>query len=95
MEKEDAYNKIFSLESEIIQLKALRNIDYNKSPVRQYLDENINIAEVENGKENEGFESIHSFEFSGLKSPTATSPVQDPKIYQKYRDFQNKFLRNS
>lgn len=35
MEKEDAYNKIQNLEGELIQLKALQMLDYNKTPTKE------------------------------------------------------------
>ena len=89
MEKEDAYNKIVSLESEIIQLKALKAIDFNKTPEKSAIEEQIS-------GENNHLESAESFEFAPSKTPIiSTSPVHDPKVYQKYRDFQNKFIKSS
>ncbi|CAI2384460.1 unnamed protein product [Moneuplotes crassus] len=83
MEKDDAYNKIAMLEGEIMQLKALRSISLNKSPDRKHASH----------KKVEETQGINSSDLSCPKTPPCSSPIQDPKVYQKYRDFQNKFTK--
>lgn len=87
MEKEDAYNRIQNLEGELIQMKALKMLDYNKTPTKENtLHYTSNLHDI-------NYDTNESFDFVMPQTPiSTTSPIQNPQVYQRYREFQNKFI---
>jgi hypothetical protein len=87
MEKEDAYNKIQNLEEEIIQMRALQVLDYSKTPTKE------NTLHYTNHIKDLNYDINDSFDFQMPNTPIlSASPIHDPKIHQRYSEFQNKFI---
>jgi len=84
MEKEDAYNKIAILEKELMCTKICDDSNTTQA-MRNEMDDRNNLNELKHLEIND------SFDIALTDNSLPKEKLQDAKIYQRYREFQQKF----
>ena len=86
MEREDAYHKIQNLEHEVLNLR--QKIEYDEA---KHIHDQTEMDYY--NKQPEETEVEESYEINITSEQPTKETFHDPQVYQKYREFQKKFVK--